>query len=135
MVNALQNVIELDELGTLVEQECAPVKAVAPAIASSKIMADPRLVVEGKRWEEPVMGIDIHKKPLAWAVVDPSGIVDERETENTLDGIHTIITACKARGIKTVAMESTGEYWLLAYWTLMEAGIPVIVLNPLQDSK
>nr|MDO8117959.1 transposase [Candidatus Sigynarchaeota archaeon] len=87
---------------------------------------------EGKRWDDRVMGIDVHKEPLAHAIVDPDGLVEEHVTENTIAGIQTIITTCKIHGVKMVAMESTAEYWLLVYWMLMEAGIPVMVVNSKQ---
>src|SRR5208337_1518172 len=88
--------------------------------------------VEGKRWDDPVMALDIHKVPLAWAIVTPDGIEDEAMTENNTGGIGTVIAACHNHGVKMVAMESTSEYWLLPYWLLTEAGIPVLVANPLQ---
>jgi transposase len=95
-------------------------------------ITDPCLRAEGKRANEPVLGIDVHAKPLAWAVIDPNGIVEEIVTENSTTGVNSIITACRMHGVKMVAMESTAEYWLLPYWQLMDAGIPVIVVNPLQ---
>ncbi len=87
---------------------------------------------EGKRWNEPVMGTDIHKDVIAWAVVSPEGLVKEGMLENTIDGLQVLIQLCNAECIAMVAMESTAEYWLLPYWELTEKSIPVLVANPVQ---
>ncbi|MEX2682380.1 MAG: IS110 family transposase [Candidatus Sigynarchaeota archaeon] len=87
---------------------------------------------EGRRWNEPVMGIDVHEEPLAWCIVTPDGILRENVTENTIDGVRTVIAACRIASVKMIAMESTAEYWLLPCWSLTEAGIPVLVANSLQ---
>ena len=36
---------------------------------------------------------------------------------------------CKAQGVRTVAMEATGVYWINLYTALEEAGIEVVVVN------
>lgn len=132
MIGALQGIIELEEIETIVEQLPTPATTTAPSWYSSHVEDDPVLHAEGKRWDDPVMAIDVHKVPLAWAIVNPEGLVQEKVTENTINGILPIITACHVYGVKMVAMESTAEYWLLPYWLLTEAGIPVMVVNAMQ---
>nr|MDO8116174.1 IS110 family transposase [Candidatus Sigynarchaeota archaeon] len=133
MINALQRVMDVKEIEAIVEGLPLPAATIAPAPCSTGNDGDNAIsCVEGKRWNDPVMAIDIHKVPLAWAIVNPEGLVQEAVTENTIDGVQTIITACHVHGVKMVAMESTAEYWLLPYWLLTEAGIPVMVVNALQ---
>jgi len=132
MIHALQGVVEVSEIESIVEQLPAPLAT--PVQEASPVQANLDLVLraEGKRWDDPIMAIDVHKEPLAWAVATPEGIEDEAMTENNTGGIGTVIAACRNHGVKMVAMESTSEYWLLPYWLLTEAGIPVLVANPLQ---
>jgi transposase len=132
MIGALASIVDPDEIEKLVENMPSPVKTASPAPCVPWIDQEHILRIEGKRWDDPVMAIDVHKEPLAWAVVDPEGLVDEQVTENTVAGIQPIIAACHVHGVKMVVMESTAEYWLLPYWTLMEAGIPVMVVNSKQ---
>lgn len=132
MARVLESFVTVEEVKALIAGKKQPARTVALPAEKPVVITDPRLRVEGKRWDEPVLGIDVHAKPLAWAVVGPSGLVDEHVTENSILGINSIIAACKKHGVKMVAMESTAEYWLLPYWQLMDAGIPVIVVNPLQ---
>ena len=131
MINALQGIMDVNEIEAIVEGLPAPATTTVPE-RCTQIENDQVSRVEGKRWDDPVMAIDIHKVPLAWAIVNPEGLIQEGVTENTNDGIQPIITACHVHGVKMVAMESTAEYWLLPYWLLTEAGIPVMVVNALQ---
>ena len=45
------------------------------------------------------------------------------------DELHRLRDDLKAQGVKTLALEATGVYWLYAYTVLEEAGIEVIVVN------
>jgi transposase len=132
MIGALQGIMDVKELEMMVEKLPVPAKTTSPVPCETRVDQATIMRAEGKRWDDPVMAIDIHKEPLAWAVVDPDGLIDEQVTENTVSGIQPIITACRVHGVKMVAMESTAEYWLLPYWMLLEAGIPVMVVNSKQ---
>src|SRR5271157_188639 len=132
MIHALQGVMDISEIESIVEQLPAPLATPVREASPVQSYIDLVLRAEGRRWNDPVMGIDVHKEPLAWAVVTPEGILGEAMTENNTGGIGTVIAACRNYGVKMVAMESTSEYWLLSYWLLTEAGIPVMVVNPLQ---
>src|SRR6185295_7497691 len=45
------------------------------------------------------------------------------------EGCHALRDYLKGRGIKTVAMESTGVYWVVLYSVLEDAGVEVFLVN------
>jgi transposase len=86
----------------------------------------------GVRLEEPVGSVDVHSVVLVAAVVSAQGAVTRRELTNTLSGGRDLAALFKNQGVRFVAMESTAEYWLKPFWVLSEAGLHVIVANPVQ---
>lgn len=132
MIRALEGLIDAADIDLVLLQARPRTETiVAETIAQSKHDGS-MLYLEGNRWEEPVMGIDVHKVTLAFAIATPAGVIKEGLTENTLEGLAVLVQACRLNQVAIVAMESTAEFWLLPYWTLQDAGIKVIVANPLQ---
>lgn len=86
----------------------------------------------GVRLQVPVGGMDVHKDVLAVAVATPKGIESERNFVNDVKGIESLIQFLTSHSVKHVAMESIAEYWQKPCWILTEAGIRVLVANPLQ---
>jgi hypothetical protein len=67
-------------------------------------------------------------------VAVPAGLTDEAvQTFQAFTGdLHRMTSWLKALDITTVAMESTGVYWVPVYEVLQSAGIEVIVTNALE---
>jgi transposase len=86
----------------------------------------------GKRIDEPVGGMDVHKNTIFAAIATPAGIKDEHVFQNKEGGIEDLINYFKFHGVEHVALESTAEYWLKVFWKLTEGGIKGLVANPLQ---
>jgi len=87
---------------------------------------------KGKRIDEPVGGMDVHKDTLFAAIATPAGIKDEKVFRNIESGIKDLINYFEFHRVEHVALESTAEYWLKVFWKLAEGGIKVLVANPLQ---
>ena len=86
----------------------------------------------GKRKDDPVLGIDVHKKNLTWAVADPRGVIDEGTVTNDQQGRRSLLQICRRYKVCGAAMESTAEYWYPVYWDLDEGSIPTLVANAAQ---
>jgi transposase len=87
---------------------------------------------KGKRIDEPVGGMDVHKDTIFAAIATPAGIKDEKTFRNKENGIIDLIHYFEFHGVEHAALESTAEYWLKVFWNLTEGGIKVLVANPLQ---
>jgi transposase len=87
---------------------------------------------KGKRINEPVGGMDVHKDTIFAAVATPAGIKDEKVFRNKEGGIQDLINYFKFHEVEHAALESTAEYWLKVFWKLTEGSIKVLVANPLQ---
>jgi transposase len=87
---------------------------------------------EGCRHQLPVLGLDIHKGQITYAVATPAGILSEGVVENSAEGIKTLIALYRNENICIAAMESTAEYWVAPFWELQEAGALVLVANAQQ---
>jgi transposase len=70
-------------------------------------------------------GIDIGSKSF---YVD-AGEDEIRVFPTYTEGCHALISYLKERNVKTVAMESTGVYWVILYGILEDAGIDVFLVN------
>lgn len=79
--------------------------------------------------QTPFAGIDVSKATLEVFVdtVDESFVVD-----NTPDGIAHIVQRFKKLGVGLVVIEHTGRYERRVAIELMDAGIPVALVNPRQ---
>jgi transposase len=87
---------------------------------------------KGVRLDESVMGIDVDSETLVCVLAGPTGLGSEHIVPNDERGTSDLVALCQFLGVAQVAMESTGEYWLRAYWALRDAGIQVLVANSQQ---
>ena len=77
-------------------------------------------------------GLDLHKD-IIWACTAPfrDGIAPEVVTFPThTEGLQQLVSHLKTRRVTTVAMESTGVYWLMPYLTLLDADLAPCLVNP-----
>ena len=74
-------------------------------------------------------GIDIGDTLHCVAINDGNGGHEVKTTSAFTCDLHEIVDYLKSNGITTVAMESTGVYWLPLYIMLEEAGIEPYLVN------
>jgi transposase len=75
------------------------------------------------------VGIDVSKDHLD-VYVDPTG--QALRVPNTSEGLAQLIGQLQSLPVSRIALESTGGYERLATGELLQAGLPVAVLNPRQ---
>lgn len=75
-----------------------------------------------------VCGIDVHKDFLQVCILSLTGECSQHRIHNTHDDILNLKDLLLSEGCELVALESTGIYWYLLYFTL-ENEIPIIVGN------
>jgi transposase len=74
-------------------------------------------------------GLDIGAEEI-WAAAPPGSHEQTVHKFGTFTAdLHNLVAWLKKRGVQTVAMESTGVYWIPAYDTLDRAGIEVFLVN------
>jgi transposase len=74
-------------------------------------------------------GMDIGDTQHNVAFADGDGVVEEHEFGSTTGDLVAIVALLKSKGIKTVAMEATGVYYVAPYLLLEEAGIEPVLVN------
>lgn len=74
-------------------------------------------------------GIDIGDTMQCIAISDGNGGHEVKTTTGFTCDLHEIVNYLVEKGITTVAMESTGVYWLPLYLMLEEAGLDVFLAN------
>jgi transposase len=74
-------------------------------------------------------GIDIGDAKHDVAISNKHGQIVTREYASFTEDLYALIAWLKSEGITTVAMESTGVYWLCLYILLEEAGIDPYLVN------
>lgn len=72
----------------------------------------------GSRFHMVSVGLDIAK--------------DVKSFGATTSDLHDLCRHLQSEGVKTVAVESTGYYWIPLYWMLQSYGFEVVVVNPAQ---
>jgi transposase len=80
---------------------------------------------------ENVAGIDIGAEHI---YVSPDG-KEVTVFETFTSGYHSCALYLKERGIKKVAMEATGVYWIALYFLLEELGMLVCLVNPKETKQ
>lgn len=128
-ISALEGMITLSEITHLNVNNSKKTKLVRVKEVS-KVKSG-----EGIRLNEPVGGVDVHKRILAVAVASPNGILTEREFMNDHESIDDLIKILLYYKVKHVGMESTAEYWQKLAWKLSDAGFKVLVANPQQTKS
>jgi transposase len=78
-----------------------------------------------KRMTKKVAAIDVGSEKMHVAIVGRQPRIFECFT----DSLHALKDYLKAEGVRSVAMEATGVYWLPVYTILEEAGLEVVVVN------
>lgn len=74
-------------------------------------------------------GIDIGDTLHCVAINDGKGGHEVKTTSAFTCDLHEIVDYCKSNWVTTVAMESTGVYWLVLYLLLEDAGIEPYLVN------
>ncbi|WP_295458010.1 IS110 family transposase [uncultured Thiodictyon sp.] len=74
-------------------------------------------------------GIDIGADEIVAAVPPDRDAVSVRTFSSFTGGVHELRDWLLACGVKTVAMESTGNYWVTCFDVLEQAGIEVYLVN------
>ena len=77
-------------------------------------------------------GIDVADGEMQVCVPEDRDSENNRRFESFTCDLHKICAWLKACGIKTVAMEATGVYWLNIFLLLQDEGFDVVLANPLQ---
>jgi transposase len=80
---------------------------------------------------ENVAGIDIGAAEI---YVSPDG-KEVSVFETFTSGYHACVKYLKGKGIKMVAMEATGVYWIALYFLLEESGMMVCLVNPKETKQ
>ena len=76
-----------------------------------------------------VAGIDVGSKSCYVCIGLADGTQKVREFPNFTADLNAMVAWFKANGIKSVAMESTGSFWIPIYEIIDQAGIEVNVVN------
>ena len=81
-----------------------------------------------------ILGIDVAKKTLAYALRLPNAKYKNKTLPNTPQGFADLRAWLKTQGVDTlhVCMEATGIYWEAVAEFLVDAGHTVSVMNPAQ---
>ena len=77
-------------------------------------------------------GIDISPKEMQVCVPLESAAVNNRTFGVYTQDLHSIAEWLKECGVTTVAMESTGVYWIPIFGVLKDAGFEVLLVDPKQ---
>jgi transposase len=75
-------------------------------------------------------GIDVGAEELVVAVPPDRAVKFVRTFGSFTSDLHALRTWLEQCGIQTVALESTGNYWVPIYQLLEEAGLEVCLINP-----
>ena len=74
-------------------------------------------------------GIDIGAEELVAAIPPERSGEPVRTFSTFTSGLHELRDWLLEHGVRTVAMESTGNYWIAAYQILEDAGLEVVLTN------
>lgn len=75
-------------------------------------------------------GIDLAGAASHFVAVEIGEEVEVREFGGTTDEVKALVAYVVAHDVTTVAMESTGVYWMVVYDLLEAAGVEVYLVNP-----
>jgi transposase len=102
-----------------------------PAVSRQTTRIKDRAVSPGllKRIQPDAAGIDCGATSYYVAVPEDRDPEPLREFHTTTGGLHQLADWLVNCGIKTVAMESTGVYWIPVHEVLEERGLEVVLVN------
>lgn len=75
-------------------------------------------------------GIDLAGAASHFVAVEIGDEIEVREFGGTTDEVKALVAYLGAQGVTTVALESTGVYWMVVYDLLEAAGLEVYLVNP-----
>lgn len=75
-------------------------------------------------------GIDLGGATSHFVALEVGEVIEVREFGITTPDLHALVAYLQAHAVTTVAMESTGVYWMPLYDLLEAAGIEVYLVNP-----
>lgn len=76
-----------------------------------------------------VAGVDVHDTKMTLAIPINTEQIEIIDFGCYTCDLHEIVKRLKERSIKSVAMESTGVYWVALFLLLQENGIEVCLVN------
>ena len=77
-------------------------------------------------------GLDVHKDSIFCAIYDGKSFGAVQEFDTFTDSIQRMGAFLQSEGVKRVAMESTGIYWIAVWDILKEMGFDLLLVNPFQ---
>lgn len=78
-----------------------------------------------------VSGLDVHKDTIFCAIYDGKKYGEVIEFATFSQNIREMSQMLKEKGVKKIAMESTGIYWIPVWNILEDAGFELMLVNPL----
>jgi len=95
-------------------------------------MKEPKYEVNILPQLDKACGLDIHKDTIISFISDKFGKNQSiREFGTFTEDLKELVQCIKDAGVEHCIMESTGIYWITLYHMLTEAGISVVVANPM----
>jgi transposase len=77
-----------------------------------------------------VSGLDVHKDSIFCAIYNGNEYSEVKEHETTTLSIYSMGEYLQSEGVKEVALESTGIYWIAVWDLLLEMGFELTLVNP-----
>jgi transposase len=77
-----------------------------------------------------VCGLDVHKDSIFCAIYNGAKYSEVKEYETTSVSIYSMGEYLQGEGVREVAMESTGIYWVAVWDLLLEMGFELTLVNP-----
>ena len=77
-----------------------------------------------------VSGLDVHKDTIFCAIYNGKKYGEVKEFTTFSEGIRTMGRMLQQEGVKKIAMESTGIYWIPVWNILEDTGFDLMLVNP-----
>ena len=77
-----------------------------------------------------VCGLDVHKDSIFCAIYNGAKYSEVKEYATTTVSIYSMGEYLQSEGVREVAMESTGIYWIAVWDLLLEMGFELMLVNP-----
>ena len=77
-----------------------------------------------------VSGPDVHKDTIFCAIFNGKKYGEIKEFATFSKSIRTMARMLQREGVKKIAMESTGIYWIPVWNIVEEAGFGLMLINP-----
>jgi len=84
----------------------------------------------GGNMKKKTCGLDVHKDTIFCAIYDGKDFSEVKVFSTLTDSIYSMGEYIQSEGVKEIALESTGIYWI-AIWNILEdMGFNVMLVNP-----